>query len=213
LALGRAESELAGAVAVCTSILYAPCSPAGLDAAVLDGAAPLPEALPDPNTAIEQRPVRQAAALEAHALGEDARLAHNRRIPDPTVGVNYTYDQYQFGGNLPHQLALSVGFPLPLFDRGTHDDAAARSNARAIEAEDPAAVREAHGLVEALVAQRATLETTLKRLETESVPKSAQIILQTRKAFDLGQARLVDLLLVERAHRDLLQEVLDTRFD
>ena len=46
-----------------------------------------------------------------------------------------------------------------------------------------------------------------------TVPKSARIIEQTRRAFDLGQAPLADLLLVERAHRDLLLELLDTRFD
>ncbi|HEX7704102.1 MAG TPA: hypothetical protein VF403_25345, partial [Kofleriaceae bacterium] len=57
------------------------------------------------------------------------------------------------------------------------------------------------------------LVTMLQRLESDSVPKSTLIIVQTQKAFDLGQARLADLLLVERAHRDLLLEVLDTRFD
>ena len=54
---------------------------------------------------------------------------------------------------------------------------------------------------------------TLAKLQNAEIPKSAQIIEQTRKAFDLGQARLADLLLVERSHRDLLLEVLDTRFD
>ncbi|HEY0252855.1 MAG TPA: hypothetical protein VGC41_15070, partial [Kofleriaceae bacterium] len=90
---------------------------------------------------------------------------------------------------------------------------AARANARAVEAEDRAQVREQRGVVTALTSQMKTLQTTLQRLETEQVPKSTQIITQTRKAFDLGEARLADLLLVERAHRDLLLEVLDTRFD
>src|SRR5262249_46518081 len=111
------------------------------------------------------------------------------------------------------QLIFSIGFPITIFDRGDHDAAAARANARAVQAEDRAAIREQHGVVEGLVAQLATLQAALQKLETEAVPKSTQIIAQTRKAFDLGQARLADLLLVERAHRDLLLEVLDTRFD
>jgi hypothetical protein len=57
------------------------------------------------------------------------------------------------------------------------------------------------------------LESTIAKLESDTVPKSTQIIAQTRRAFDLGQAPLADLLLVERAHRDLLLELLDTRFD
>ena len=213
LQLGRAEAELSSAVAACSATLYVPCAATGLDSAALDAGAPLPDALPEPQKAIEDRPARQATKLESEALGEDARLASNRKIPDPTLGVSWTYDRYQYGGSLPQTLAVTIGFPLPLFDTGSHDAAAARANARAIVAEDLANVREARGVVDALVAQRQTLVATLTKLETVEIPKSTQIISQTRKAFDLGQARLADLLLVERAHRDLLLEVLDTRFD
>ena len=213
LQLGRAEAELASAVAACSATLYVPCSAAGLDAAAIDAGAPLPDALPEPQKAIEERPARQATKLESEALSFDARLAQNRRIPDPTLGVSYMYDRYAFGGGLPQTIAVTIGIPMPLFDTGSHDAAAARANARAIVAEDQATLREARGVVDALVAQRQALVQTLQKLETVEIPKSTQIISQTRKAFDLGQARLADLLLVERAHRDLLLEVLDTRFD
>jgi cobalt-zinc-cadmium efflux system outer membrane protein len=213
LQLGRAEAELSSAAAACSAALYATCSVQGLDVAALDNAAPLPAALPETAGAIEQRPARLASKLEASALGYDAELANARAIPDPTIGVSYLLDNLVVAGNQHQQLLFSLGFALPVFDRGNHDAAAAHANAHAIEAQERADVREAHGLVEALLAQRTTLQTTLQRLEADSVPKSTQIILQTRKAFDLGQARLVDLLLVERAHRDLLLEVLDTRFD
>jgi cobalt-zinc-cadmium efflux system outer membrane protein len=213
LLLARAESDLASAVSACGATLYVACSPSGLDAAALDAGAPLPNALPAAETAVAARPVRHASKLEAEALGWDATLAHNRRIPDPTLGVGYLFDNLTIAGNQHQQLLITLGFPLPLFDRGDHDAAAARATARAVGAEDRAAVREADGLVEALLAQRATLQSTLGKLETDAVPRSTQIIAQTRKAFDLGQARLADLLLVERAHRDLLLEVLDTRFD
>ncbi len=185
----------------------------GLDTSTLDAAAPLPGNLPETQGAIENRPARVASKLEAEALGYDAKLANARAIPDPTISVSYMLDNLVVAGNQHQQLLFGVTLPLPLFDRGNHDAAAARANAHAIEAQDRAEVREAHGLVDALLSQRTTLQTTLGRLEAESVPKSTQIILQTRKAFDLGQARLADLLLVERAHRDLLLEVLDTRFD
>ncbi|MEO6777405.1 MAG: TolC family protein [Kofleriaceae bacterium] len=213
LQLGRAQAELEGAIATCSSMLYARCAAEGLDPQALDAAAPLPAALPDTTAAVSNRPMRVAQKLEAEALGDDAALASARKIPDPTLGVSYLIDNLTIAGNQHQQFVFSVGIPLPLFDRGNHDAAAARANARAIEAEDKAEVREAHGMVEALLAQHATLQTTLARLETDQIPKSTQIIVQTRKAFDLGQARLADLLLVERQHRDLLLEVLDTRFD
>src|SRR5439155_10784737 len=107
LQLGRAEAELASAVAACSATLYAPCSASGLDAAAIDAAAPLPDALPAPDKAIEDRPARQASKLEAQALGWDATLAHNRRIPDPTLGVQYMYDRYAYGGGLPQTLAVT----------------------------------------------------------------------------------------------------------
>jgi outer membrane protein, heavy metal efflux system len=213
LQLGRAEAELASSIATCGAMLYASCAVPGLDSAALDAGAPLPANLPEPDAAIEQRPKLVAQKLEAQALGFDASLANARKIPDPTIGVGYTLDNLTIAGNQHQSLLFSIGIPLPFFDRGDHDAAAARANARALAAEDKAAVREAHGVVEALLAQHKTLVTTLQRLESDSVPKSTLIIVQTQKAFDLGQARLADLLLVERAHRDLLLEVLDTRFD
>jgi cobalt-zinc-cadmium efflux system outer membrane protein len=213
LQLGRAEAELASSIAVCSATLYASCSAQGLDSATLDAGAPLPAALPATDQAIEQLPKLLAAKAEQEALGADASLANARKIPDPTIGIGYMLDNFSIGGDQHQQLVFSVGFPLPFFDRGDHDAAAARANARSLAAEDKATVRETKGVVEALVSQHKTLVTTLQRLEQDSVPKSTQIIAQTQKAFDLGQARLVDLLLVERSHRDLLLEVLDTRFD
>jgi cobalt-zinc-cadmium efflux system outer membrane protein len=220
LQLARAEADVAVALSTCTATLYAPCSPDGpggpeglSDPAVLDAGAPLPATLPLAGRAIEARPARVAQKLEIEALGWDANLAHNRRIPDPTLGVGYTLDNLTISGDQHQSLLFTIGIPLPLFDRGTHDEAAARANARALAAEDRAAVRDATGQVEALLAQRAMLEAAIAKLEADTVPKSTQIIAQTRRAFDLGQAPLADLLLVERAHRDLLLELLDTRFD
>lgn len=214
LQLSRAEADLAVAASACGALLSVACPADGLDdPAVLDAGAPLPATLPVPEPAIEARPARQASRLEAGALGWDATLAHNRRIPDPTIGAGYTLDNLTISGDQHQSLMFTIGIPLPVFDRGDHDEAAARAQARALAAEDRAEIREAAGQVEGLLAQRQALEAAIVRLTRDTVPKSAQIIAQTRRAFDLGQAPLADLLLAERAHRDLLLELLDTRFD
>lgn len=211
--LARADSEVAVATASCSATLFAPCERGELDPTALDHAAPLPTTLPAAETQVRERPIHQADRLEIAALGEDATLADHRRIPDPTIGIGYSRDNYNYGGNLPQVLAVTIGIPLPLFDRGGHDAAAARATARATEAQERALVREGVGRASSLQAQLVVLARTLAELEGDAVPKSTQIIAQTRRAFDLGQARLADLLLVERAHRDLLLEVLDTRFE
>lgn len=217
LQLGRADADVAAAIAQCGSVLIARCSPdETFDASALDAGAPIPLPLPSGaavDTAINHRPAREAARLEAAALGADATLASRRAIPDLTLGVGYTLDNLTIAGNQHQTLLFSVGIPLPFFDRGNHDAAAARANARAIIAEQRAATHEAHGQVEALFAQRATLETTLAKLEAEALPMSTHIVQQTRRSFDLGQAGLAELLLAERARRELVLEVLDTRFD
>ncbi len=213
LELERADADLAVALATCSATLFAPCAATGLDAAALDAAAPLPAALPETQQAIAQRPEHLAQHLEVSALGEDANLATNRKIPDPTLALTYTYDNYQYSGSAPQTLAFSVGIPLPFFDTGTHDAAAARANARSLEAQDQATVRSERGQVDAYLAQLSSLKKTLARLENDSVPKSKTIVENTRKAFDGGQSGLADLLLAERQYRDLQAQALDTRFD
>lgn len=209
LQLRRAESEVQMAIAACSASLMMTCTTTGLDQAALDAAAQLPAGVGSP----EDRPAIVADRLEQKALGHDAELAHNRRIPDVTFGVDYIHDNFVLSGNLNNQLTFNVSLPIPIFDRGDHDAAAARANAKALEADERATLREAHGQVDALIKQRDVLAESLKTLETVAIPKSELVVAQTQKAFDLGQTRLPDLLLVQRAHRDLLSEVLETRFD
>jgi outer membrane protein, heavy metal efflux system len=211
--LTRADADIAVALAACTATLFADCNVEGLDVATLDAAAALPAMLTDVTRAVLDRPLHSAQRLEASALGQDAVLADHRKIPDPTIGIAYTYDNYNYSGSLPHSIALSVGFPLPLLDRGNHDAAAARANARSIELQEDATVRTELGTVEGLRKQFLAVEATLGRYERESLPRSNAIVEQARKAFDLGQTGLAQLLLDERAHRDLVHKILDTRFE
>jgi outer membrane protein TolC len=211
--LAGVDADMQVALAACSATLFAVCSPNGLDASVLDVAAPLPPGLPEVQRAVADRPAHAAQRLEASALGQDAELAEHRKIPDPTVGLTYTYDNYVAGGSIPQTLALSASIPLPFFDTGKHDAAAARANARAIEAGEQAVIRSELGLVEAYLRQRDALEKKLGRLSSESVPAAEFIVKKTREAFDLGQSGLAELLLAEQLRRDLQLQALDTRFD
>ena len=211
--LTRADADIAVALAACSATLFAECTVDGLDVASLDAAAAVPAELTDVARAVVERPAHQAQRLEAAALGQDAVLADHRKIPDPTIGLTYTYDNYQYSGSLPHSLSLSVGIPLPIFDRGNHDAAADRANARSIEVEEDATIRTELGAVEGLRKQFLAVKAALDRYERESLPRSEAIVAQARKAFDLGQTGLADLLLDERAHRDLVHKILDARFE
>jgi cobalt-zinc-cadmium efflux system outer membrane protein len=209
--LTRADADLSSALATCSATLFAPCSTAGLDAASLDAAAPVPAQLPDAEQAVASRPSHQTQKIESDALGEDAVLAEHRKIPDPTIGAVYEYDSY--GGDLTQALAFSLSIPLPMFDRGNHDARAARANAHAIQAQDRGAIRQERGQVESLAGKLTQLQAALTRLDKELEPTSEAIVSDTQKSLDIGESTITDLLLAERAHRDLLLEVLDTRND
>jgi cobalt-zinc-cadmium efflux system outer membrane protein len=213
LQLRRADADVASALASCSALFHDTCNATGIDASTLDKGADLPQALPESNGAIAARPLREASRDEVSALQSDAELAANRKIPDLTVGLGYTYDRYEYSGSVPQTLALTVGIPLPFFDTGVHDASVARANAKAIQAQDKAEELVATGTVNGLLLRRNSLVQVITSMEQESLPSSTRIIEQTRKAFDLGQSRLADLLLVERAHRDLQLDLLDTRFE
>jgi len=212
LDVARADADLRQAAVACEATLRAPCGE-GLGADALEHGAPLPDATPDVDHALEGRAAAVSSRDQQTALGYDASLAHNRRIPDPTVGVSYTHDNLTIAGNEPNTVMFSVSFPIAVFDRGDHDAAASIAQAHALAADELADRREARGAVDALVAQKQYLETEIERLSSVSIPKSEKILADTHKAFDAGQDSLSDLILAERAHRELTLELLEARYD
>jgi cobalt-zinc-cadmium efflux system outer membrane protein len=213
LDVARADADLRQAAVACEATLRAPCTAPGLGEDALTHGAPLPDQVGDLDAAVSGRASFASARDQQAAYGYDAELARARRIPDPTVGVAFLHDNLTAAGNEPNTMMFSVSIPLPLFDRGNHDAAAAEAQAHALAAQAQADQRDARGAVDALIAQKQYLETEIERLSTVSIPRSATILADTHKAFDLGQDSLADLILAERAHRELILELLDARYD
>jgi len=213
LDVARADADLRQAMVGCEATLRAPCAVDGSAEVALDKGAPLPASLGDVEVEVAARASFASSRDQQAAFGYDATLAHHRSIPDPTVGVVFTHDNYTVAGAEPNSLLFSLSIPLPIFDRGDHDAAAAQAQAQALAAQEQADRRLARGQIDALVAQKQYLETEIERLSSSSIPRSATILADTHKAFDLGQDDLADLILAERAHRELLLALLDARYD
>jgi outer membrane protein, heavy metal efflux system len=213
LDVARAEAGLRQAAISCAAALRAPCLPDGLGQDALEHGAPAPDDAGDVDAAVAARATFAASRDQQAALRADAALARRRSIPDPTVGVVFTHDNLTAAGNEPNTVLFSLAIPLPVSDRGNHDAAASEAEARALAAEETANRREARGAIDALVEQKHALEAEITRLSTESIPRSEKILADTHKAFDLGQDSLADLILAERAHRELILELLDARYD
>jgi len=206
------RQEYEGATVTCGALLAAPCTADGLDVETIKTAAPVP-AEPDVTAAIEGRPDIRALLFDRDAARSDALLARRRRIPDPNLSVGYTHDNLTISGDQPRSYLISIGIPLPLFDRGQHDSARAEARARELDWSAAATRERGRADVEALMKRKTTLEGTLDRLVSEAVPKSKGVLETTLGAVSQGGVSMTDLLLTRRTHIDLLLKVMDLQFD
>ncbi len=210
VAANRQEYE--GATVTCGALLAAPCAAGVPDIETIKAAAPVPS---EPNVAeaLDRRPDIRALQFDRDASRSDALLARRRRIPDPNLSVGYTHDNLTISGDQPRTYLVSIGFPLPLFDRGQHDSARAEAHARELEWAAAATRERGRADVEALMKRKTTLEGTLDRLVSEAVPKSRGVLETTLGAVNQGGVSMTDLLLTRRTHIDLLLKVMDLQFD
>jgi outer membrane protein, heavy metal efflux system len=215
LDVARNQSDMADALADCRAALEAVCDADGARIELLDAAAPVPGAVPEPPPApdLAARADVRALRLERDAASSEAALARRRAIPDPQISLTYTHDNLTVAGNQPNALTVDVGLPLPIFDTGRHDAARAEAHARELEAQAVAATVAAQGDVAGLAARGRFLDQAIARLETDAVPRSQRVVEATRKAYDSGHLSLSDLLLTERTHRELVIRLIDLRFE
>lgn len=210
--VARTRAEYEEALTTCRAILFAPCAPPDVDLAGSTGAADVPAA-PDPEAALVRRPDLQALDLERSSAEQDAVLARRRLIPDPNVSVGYTRDNLTIAGDQPNTLQLSIGVPLPVFDRGQHEARRARERAAEVERTADAVKARARSEIEALERRKEFLESTLLIFQEQAVPKSKSVLDAAVTAVSQGGMSMTDLLLARRTHTDLLLKVMDLEFD
>lgn len=208
--VARARAELDGALATCRALLAIPCDAGSASLADLEDRPKLPAATAN---ALANTPPVRALAQDERAATFDEQLARRRRIPDPTLGIAYVRDWFTVSGDNPRSWQASVTLGLPLFDRGQHDAARAAARAREAAAARNALLARARSAVAELDARRTFLETTLRQLAAETVPRSKQILETTQKALDQGEASMTDLLLARRTHTSILLNQLELRYE
>jgi len=210
-----ALTELEAARAECAAIVAAPCATfdSGKAArAFLEhaSAASLPVVW---STEIEHnRP--DIAALDAALLAahQRATLAQHRVIPDVTLRLGYTYDQFVIAGNQRNSLSLGVQVPMPVADQGQADlEAAAAVLERATQARQALAE-----------AGRSTLESAARR-RTLIAARTQQLDAALAQARDVrdtliaaqrrGGTSLADVLLARRSYQELLLDRSDLDAD
>ena len=142
----------------------------------------------------------------------EARLAKAYRIPDVTVGAGYAV-QGSHGPDNSNQMALSLGVPLPLFNRNQGKIIQAEASMQAAEADLNKTLNQVENQVE--VSYRNLLESRrLVEAFLGGVLEDARATVTiAERAYDRGGATLIDLLDAARTSRTIQQNYIEALFN
>lgn len=203
------EGELLEGLAACSAFVRARCapfaSPADARAFLTGWVERSVAASGDPP---EKRPDVRALDAYARSAAHERDLASALAIPDPTVRVGYTHDDFVAGGAQPNSLSLSVSLPLTLFDHGQALGQAASARQARYEAQRSAIVATTHARVAALRDAVAVQRRRRETMETVVLPRARAVLADLQKAAANRLVPLTDVIQARRTVNDLLlQEV------
>jgi cobalt-zinc-cadmium efflux system outer membrane protein len=152
---------------------------------------------------IAERPDLRALTARERAAEAERVLASRRAIPDPTITVGYTRDQFVVSGNQANSVNLALSIPLPVFDRGQVDEVRARrlrDNASGLRAGLTASARESLRIGQERIA---LLVRRAGALDKDAVPRAQTVLDRTEAAARRGGVSLQEVLLARRALEEL----------
>src|SRR5262245_16985915 len=206
--LADERRKLADALLECSRLVGVPCEPF----ADRDRAARFlseREAVPAGTGDFDERPDLRSLSAQAESARASLELAHNKRIPDPTLRAGYVYDQFVVAGNQRNSFLVGVSVPLPVFDRGQGDAIEAAANLQ-VASRTRALLREqAARDASQLGAQAADVDKQRVVLRDRSVPLARSLVHTLDSAVQRGGASLQDLLLARRTLGELLLDSAD----
>jgi len=210
-----AVTDLEAARAECAAVVALPCEPFESGAAARaflerSAAAELPSQWSEE----VERSRPDIAGLDAalRAAHERATLAQRRVIPDVTVRLGYTYDQFVLSGDQRNSLSLGMQLPLPVADQGQADlQAATATLLRATQTRD-ALVNAGRIALDSAARRRQLIATRARQLDT-ALAKARDVRDTLLAAQQRGGTSLTDVLLARRGYQELLLDRSDLDAD
>lgn len=200
-ALGEAKAQLTEQLRLCADSVSMPCV---AFAKTEDAAQWLDRHVEPPADQLEKRPdLRSLDATIASARAAQ-RLAKNGWIPDPTIRFGYVRDQFVISGNQQNSLFVGVSLPLPVFQHGQDDAAAAAVAANSAERARAQLLNTAKAQLTQLTNELTQVEARQKRLREESLPLARSVVDRLSIAVSRGAAPIQELLLARRSLAELL---------
>lgn len=150
--------------------------------------------------ALEKRADLRRLRAEARAAGLAQRAAGRAWVPDVTVGLGATtVDQPGADGS---GTLLELSLPLPAFDRGQAEAAAAGARRTRAEARYQRLLRRARAEVAGLWRQTRELDAATAEFRAEALAKSREVTEIAEAAYRAGELGILELL---DAYRGLLE--------
>jgi len=206
--LADERRKLAQALLECSRLVGVPCEPfADRDRAA--GFLSERQAIPAATGDVDERPDLRALSAQAESARASLELAHNKRIPDPTLRAGYVYDQFVAAGNQRNSFLLGVSVPLPVFDRGQGDAIEAAANLQVANRTRALLRAQATRDASQLASQSADVEKQRGVLRDRSIPLARSLVRTLDSAVQRGGSSLQDLLLARRTLGELLLDSAD----
>jgi len=209
--LSDGQHQLSEALLDCGRIAGATCLPfdTTADAIAFLSTYSDPPPIDEAKQALSHRPdLRSLTAQESGALAA-GQLAKAKRLPDPTVRLGYTRDQFVVSGNQKHSVSVALAIPLPFSERGQAD--AAIANATARTAHELRELRQAQAVrdLDRLAAQYQALRERQRIMRGEYLPLAQSVVARLTATVKAGGAPLADLLVARRSLNELLTDASD----
>jgi cobalt-zinc-cadmium efflux system outer membrane protein len=155
---------------------------------------------------VDDRPDVKALVAERAATSEARLLASRLRIPDPTVALAFTHDRFTVAGNQANSLTVSLGVPLPLFDRGQVAERRAERQVHVLEAAIATRRDGVRAALEAAGRQLELVRARARHLDEQVLPRARSVVARMETAARRGGAAWPDVLLARRTLEELQLE-------
>lgn len=202
------DQEIADALAKCSEIVAAPCTPFASQAAAqrwIDGQTSVTVAAAWSDDVENRRLDVQLLAVQAEAARALAAVAKAAAMPDLEARLSYLFDTFTVSGNQQQSISLGLGLLLPVWQAGQTERRAAEAQLQRSDAVRQARVAQTEAT---LANARRRLDLARERNESlnDSVARAQRVVQGLTEALRRGGTTLSDVL---QARQTLSALVLD----
>jgi cobalt-zinc-cadmium efflux system outer membrane protein len=150
----------------------------------------------------QKRPDIQAAKASLQKSKASLVAAQREPLPDPSLGLSYTHDEFTISGDNGNTLGLSLAFGIPLFDRNQAGVARAENEGRRAENELAKISHEIHVEVADAVRKTDRARVLLEVFEGGMLARADSSLRVAEKSFQIGAVSLLEFLEAERTYNE-----------